>query len=69
MREVGIKLLLEQGYWRRDIITGFHIPPKTSVDHLHMHLAAKPIGRNKYRTLGKKLLRASKAIKYLEKYG
>lgn len=41
MTEMGRAVLQEQGVCdMKDITMGFHIPPYTSVDHLHLHVLA-----------------------------
>ena len=59
------------GMKKSDLTLGYHKPPFTSVDHLHLHLAMKPYNSDKHKYLhfGKWMLPSHKAIKYLEQYG
>ena len=38
MVEIGLSLLEGQGGTKDDVRTGFHWPPFTSVNHLHLHV-------------------------------
>ncbi|CAI2380393.1 unnamed protein product [Moneuplotes crassus] len=69
MKEIGATLLYENGCRRRDIVLGFHIPPYTSVDHLHMHAAAKVFPRYRRKCFGKAMAPVKKVIQYLNRFG
>ncbi len=50
MQELGHQLLKQQSYPISDHVLGFHVPPFTSVYHLHMHVIGGPF-KNIFRRL------------------
>ncbi|XP_038588712.1 histidine triad nucleotide-binding protein 3-like [Micropterus salmoides] len=49
MAEMGKAILQDQGFTnKKDISLGFHQPPFTSVDHLHLHVLAPASQISKY---------------------
>lgn len=38
MKEIGNKILLENGGDINDVLSGFHRPPFNTVGHLHLHI-------------------------------
>ncbi|TPX57090.1 hypothetical protein SpCBS45565_g08271 [Spizellomyces sp. 'palustris'] len=50
MKEIGHELLKERGFGEGDRRLGFHVPPFTSVGHLHLHVIGLPF-RNWFRSL------------------
>ncbi|KAI8898729.1 HIT-like domain-containing protein [Globomyces pollinis-pini] len=42
MKLIASKILTDQGFSEKDQVLGFHVPPFTSVNHLHLHMIGLP---------------------------
>lgn len=71
MAEVGLKIIKEMGHDIKKVKLGFHKPPFTSVNHLHLHVAVLPINSAKHekKHFGNWMISHKKALEYLETYG
>ncbi len=51
MKDIGTQLLIKNGYMTTKVQQmGFHVPPFTSVSHLHLHVLGLPF-KNTWRTI------------------
>ena len=71
MEEMGRKIVNKLEFDESKTIIGYHKPPYNSIQHLHLHVAVKPISDPKHERsrFGIWMISNKLAIQYLEEYG